>query len=164
MKPVSFKCNRRGTWKLNRNVLSFIAEPNQNEFNFELKYLKKSTRPKELSGRPVTYVQEISIESDVVYLELKDDNEEDGDMVSIQYEGEWIGKNIIVSRHPVRFSIPVSGEADGSAFILHAENEGKIPPNTADLTILSGDKKFSVTLSSSKNASSGLVLKRVKKQ
>jgi hypothetical protein len=162
MKPVSFKCNRKGTWKLNRNVLNFIAEPNQNEFNFELKYLRKSIRPMELAGRPVTYTKEIPIESDTVYLELKDDQEEDGDMVSLHYDREWIGKNIQVTRHPIRLFLPVSLGPEGSSFILHSESEGKVPPNTAELTIYTGNKHYTVTLTSSRNASSGIVLKRVK--
>ena len=162
MKPVSYKCNRKGTWKLNRNVLNFIAEPNQNEFNFELKYLRKSIRPMELAGRPVTYTKEIPIESDTVYLELKDDQEEDGDMVSLHYDREWIGKNIQVTRHPIRLFLPVSLGPEGSSFILHSESEGKVPPNTAELTIYTGNKHYTVTLTSSRNASSGIVLKRVK--
>jgi hypothetical protein len=161
MKPVSYKCNRKGKWKLNRNVLSFIGDPNQNEYNFELKYLKQSLRPTEVAGRPVTYLKEIPITSDTVYLELKDDQEEDGDMVSLFYEREWIGKNIQVTKHPIRLFLPVSFGSQGSSFILHAENEGKIPPNTAELTIYTGDKRYTVTLSSSRNASSGIVLKRV---
>jgi hypothetical protein len=109
----------------------------------------------------VTYLKEIPITSDTVYLELKDDQEEDGDMVSLFYEREWIGKNIQVTKHPIRLFLPVSFGSQGSSFILHAENEGKIPPNTAELTIYTGDKRYTVTLSSSRNASSGIVLKRV---
>ena len=164
MKPVSFKCNRKGTWKLNRNVLNFIAEPNQNEFNFELKYLRRSIRPPELAGRPVTYTKEIPIESDTAYLELKDDQEEDGDMVSLYYDREWIGKNIQVTKHPIRLFLKVSFGDDGSTFILHSESEGRVPPNTAELTIYTGNKHYTVTLSSTKNASSGIILKRIHKK
>lgn len=160
MKPVAYKCNRKGTWTLNRNVLQFIAEPNQNEFNFELKYLKQNVLIKELGGRPVTYIKEIKIESDTVFMELKDDQEEDGDRVSLYYDREWIGKNIQVTKHPLRLFLPVSFGSEGSSFILHAENEGRMPPNTAEVTIFTGDKRYSVTLSSSRNASSGIILKR----
>lgn len=161
MKPVSFKCNRKGTWQLNRNVLNFIAEPNQNEFNFELKYLKASIRPLELAGRTVKYTKEIPIISDTVFLELKDDQEEDGDMVSLHYDREWIGKNIQVTRNAIRLMLPVSFGSEGSTFILHSENEGRVPPNTAEVIIYTGDKRYTVTLSSSRNVSSGIVLKRV---
>lgn len=162
MKPVSYRCNRKGTWILNRNVLQFIAEPNQNEFNFELKYLKRNVRITQLEGRPVTYIKEIPIESDTVFLELKDDQEEDGDIVSLYYDTQWIGKNLEVTRNPLRIILPVSTGLDGSSFVIHAENEGKVPPNTAEVTIYAGDKRYSVTLSSSRSASSGIVLSRKK--
>ena len=162
MKPVSYKCNRKGTWSLNRNVLQFIAEPNQNEFNFELKYLKRNVRITELKGRPVTYIKEIPIESDTIFLELKDDQEEDGDIVSLFYDTEWIGKNLQVTKHPIRIILPVSSAEEGSSFVIHAENEGLISPNTAEVTIFAGDKRYSVTLSTSKSASSGILLNRHK--
>jgi len=164
MKAVSYKCNRKGTWTLNRNVLQFIAEPNQNEFNFELKYLKKNVLIHELGGRPVTYTKEIPIQSDTVFIELKDDQEEDGDIVSLYYDREWIGKNLLVTKHPLRLFLPVSFGSEGSSFILHSENDGKVPPNTAEVTIFTGEKRYSVTLSSSKNASSGIILKRANKK
>jgi len=160
MKPVSYKCNRKGIWTLNRNILQFIAEPNQNEFNFELKYLKKNVLITELGGRPVTYTKTIPIEGDTVFIELKDDQEEDGDIVSLYYDREWIGKNLQVTKHPLRMFLPISFGSEGSSFVLHSENDGKIPPNTAEVTIYTGDKRYSVTLSSSKNASSGIILKR----
>lgn len=163
MEPVSYRCNRKGTWRLNRHVLQFIAEPNQNEFNFELKYLRALVRPEFLEGRPVTYTKEIPIESDTVFLELKDDQEEDGDRVSLYFDKEWIGRNLMVSKNPVRMFLPVSSGAEGSAFILHAENEGRVPPNTAEVTLYTGDKKYSLTLSSTRNASSGIILKRIPK-
>lgn len=163
MKPVSYKCNRKGKWSLNRNVLQFIAEPNQNEFNFELKYLKRNVRITELAGRPVTYIKEIPIESDTVFLELKDDQEEDGDIVSLFYDTQWIGKNLQVTKHPLRIILPVSSGLDGSSFVIHAENEGRVAPNTAEVTIFAGDKRYSITLSSSKSASSGIVLNRHKR-
>ncbi len=163
MRPVSYRCNRKGSWSLKRNVLSFIGEPNQNEFNFELKYLKRNLMLSELNGRPVSYKKEIPIESDTVFLELKDDQEEDGDMVSLYYDHEWIGKNIQVTTQPLRIFLPVSFEPGGSSFILHAESEGTAPPNTALVTIYTGSKKYSLTLSSSKTQSAGIVLKRVEK-
>jgi hypothetical protein len=163
MRPVSYRCNKKGVWQLNRNVLSFIGEPNQNEFNFELKYLKQNAIISQLSGRTVSYKKEIPIESDTVFLELKDDQEEDGDRVSLYYDHEWIGKNIQVTAQPLRILLPVSSGPQGSSFILHAENEGSVPPNTALVTIFSGAKKYTLTLSSSSLQSAGIVLKRTEK-
>lgn len=160
MRPVAYRSNRKGKWTLNRNVLSFIAEPNQNEFNFELKYLRVNTPVKELAGRPVTYAKEIVVESDTVFLELKDDQEEDGDMVSLYFDQTWVGKNISVTRSPIRFYLPITSAPEGSYFILHAENEGRIPPNTAEITIFSKDKRYNLTLASTRLSSTGILLKR----
>jgi hypothetical protein len=160
MLPVSYRCNKKGVWTLKRNVLQFVAEPNQNEFNFELKYLQKSVRPAELAGRPVNYVKEITVSSDTIFLEIRDDQEEDGDMVSLYYNREWIGRNIAVSKNPMRFFVVMEPGQMESSFILHSGSEGLIPPNTADLTIISGDKRYSVLLSSSRSGSAGILFRR----
>jgi hypothetical protein len=160
MVPVKYRCNRKGSWTLKRNVLQFVAEPNQNEFNFELKYLQRSIRPKELAGRPVNYLKEIQVESDTIFLEIRDDQEEDGDLISLYFNREWIGRNIAVTKNPMRFFVLMPEGVKEASFILHSESEGLIPPNTADMTIISGEKRYSVVLSSSRSGSAGILLKR----
>ena len=160
MVPVAYRCNRKGSWTLKRNVLQYIAEPNQNEFNFELKYQYRNIRPKELAGRPVHYAKEIPVESDTIYLELRDDQEEDGDLVSLYYDRDWIGRNIQVNRHAMRFFVVMEPGRKESSFILHSESEGMIPPNTAELTVITGEKRYSLVLSSSKSGSAGILFRR----
>ena len=160
MVPVAYRCNRKGSWTRKRNVLQFVAEPNQNEFNFELKYLYSNQRPAQLAGRPVQYAKEIRVDSDTIFLELRDDQEEDGDMVSLYFNREWIGRNLQVSKHPLRFFLLMEKGKMEASFILHSESEGLIPPNTADLTVISGDKRYSLLLSSSRSGSAGIVFRR----
>ena len=160
MQPVSYRCNRKGSWTLKRNVLNFIADPNQNEFNFELKYIQKNIRPKELAGRPVSYAREIQIENDTIFLEIRDDQEEDGDLVSLYFNREWIGRNLAVSKNPFRFFIVMEPGLKEASFILHSESEGQVPPNTADLQVINGEKRYSLMLSSSRSRSAGILFRR----
>lgn len=160
MKPVTYRCNRKGNWTLKRNVLQFVAEPNQNEFNFELKYMQKNLRPLELAGRPVNYTKEITISSDTIYLELRDDQEEDGDLISLYFNREWIGRNIAVTKNPMRFFVVLQPGVKEASFILHSESEGLVPPNTADLLVMNGEKRYSLVLSSSRTGSSGILFRR----
>ena len=160
MQPVAYRCNRKGSWTLKRNVLQFVAEPNQNEFNFELKYLHKNLRPKELAGRPVHYAKEITVTNDTIFLELRDDQEEDGDMISLYFNREWIGRNVAVTKNPMRFFVVMEPGAKEASFILHSESEGLVPPNTADLVVINGEKRYSLLLSSSRTGSSGLLFRR----
>jgi hypothetical protein len=160
MKPVSYRCNNRGSWTFKRNVLQFVAEPNQNEFNFELKYLMQQLRPQTLAGRPVLYSKEIQTESDTIFLELRDDQTEDGDLVSIFFNREWVGRNIQVTKSPMRFFVRMDPGQKEAPFILYSESEGLVPPNTTNLSISTGGRKHSLLLSSSKSGSAGILFRR----
>jgi hypothetical protein len=160
MTPVGYRCNRKGVWKLKRNVLQFIAEPGQNEFNFELKYRQQSIRPQELAGRPVAYSREITLTSDTLFFEIRDDQEEDGDLISMYFNRDWIGRNLAVSKNPLRFFVVMEPGIKEASFILHSESEGMVPPNTADLQVINGEKRYSLLLSSSRNGSAGILFRR----
>ena len=105
-------------------------------------------------------MKEIPIESDTIFLEIRDDQEEDGDLVSLYFDREWIGRNIAVTKNPMRFFVLMPPGKKEASFILHSESEGLIPPNTTDMTILTGEKRYSLVLSSSKSGSAGILFKR----
>lgn len=81
-------------------------------------------------------------------LEIYDNQEEDGDIVSINYNGVWVIENYALRKESLK--IPVLLNKDGQNFLLlHAENTGKIPPNTIALNYIFKGKKKRVVLNSS---------------
>lgn len=81
-------------------------------------------------------------------LELYDNQEEDGDIVSINYNGVWVIENYLLRKEALK--IPVLLNKDGENFLLlHAENTGKVPPNTIAINYIYKGKKKRVVLNSS---------------
>jgi hypothetical protein len=60
----------------------------------------------------------------------------------------------------MRFFVVMEPGRKEVSFILHSESEGMIPPNTADLTVITGEKRYSLILSSSKSGSAGILFRR----
>ena len=81
-------------------------------------------------------------------LEIYDNQEADGDIVSINYNGVWVIENYLLRKEPLQ--IPILLNKDGENFLLlHAENTGKIPPNTIAINYIYKGKKKRVVLNSS---------------
>jgi len=74
-------------------------------------------------------------------LAVWDDAAEDGDSISINIDGRWIIKGCPVKKNP-RF-IPVTLKPGANTISFIADNLGTIPPNTAVLEIIEGNKRKS---------------------
>jgi hypothetical protein len=62
---------------------------------------------------------------------LFDNGEIDSDIVSVYYNGKLIVNHLTLNETAITFTIEASGADRHHEFILIAENEGSIPPNTA---------------------------------
>jgi hypothetical protein len=82
-----------------------------------------------------------------VTVRLWDRNKEDGDTVSVSLNGKWLVRNLGLTTKGSEYQITLANGSD-SYLILHAENLGKIPPNTAAMEVLDGTRTHRVTLSS----------------
>jgi hypothetical protein len=111
-----------------------------------------------LNGRKVKTSQTIIVKSLDVTISLYDNNKIDGDIVSL-----WLDDSCIVRKYPlVRTKKDITIKMDNTRrnhLILHAENEGTIPPNTATIVVSDGRTTIPVTLSSDLSTSDSVVLK-----
>ncbi|NQX90751.1 MAG: hypothetical protein HRT74_01155 [Flavobacteriales bacterium] len=89
---------------------------------------------------------------------IHDKAEEDGDVLSVQLNGEWILKDIEVKKEKQTFIIHL--DAGDNTLLFFAENEGRISPNTANIQLISGLKRYSVRTKTSdtRNESIQLVM------
>jgi hypothetical protein len=62
-------------------------------------------------------------------LEIFDHMKQDGDIISLYYNGTWIFENLSLERKPKKFILQLN-EKGKNYLILHAINEGSVPPNT----------------------------------
>ena len=72
----------------------------------------------------------IVIDSDTLYIEVYDNQEYDKDTISLNFNGTWVLKNRELTKTPIQLALPIIPDKD-NFLVLHAENLGIKPPNTA---------------------------------
>jgi hypothetical protein len=103
--------------------------------------------PDELGGRPVFKRNDVSIQSERIEIWVRDNEQEDGDTISLLLNGEWI-----LYRQPLlslkrTITVNIQRNAD-NYLILFAHNLGSIPPNTAAIGIIDRGREMRLALSS----------------
>jgi hypothetical protein len=79
--------------------------------------------------------------SDTATIEIWDQGNQDGDIVSIFVDGQLLKSNILLTSNKMLFKIPISKKGEHSISI-RAENEGKFSPNTGSLILYDKNKKY----------------------
>ncbi|MCS7072987.1 MAG: hypothetical protein NZ108_00820, partial [Bacteroidia bacterium] len=82
--------------------------------------------------------------------------ERDGDIISLFYNGELILERFTLQKKPKAIIINVPENGKPSYLIMKAHNLGRVPPNTARLTIHDGKKIHEVRLTSSLQVFGGI--------
>lgn len=88
-------------------------------------------------------------ERDSIKIELADDAQIDGDVVSVYFNDSLIIHKQRLSAKPVTFYISVPPDANICNLQMVAESMGSIPPCTAAMTIITQKKNYQLNLSSS---------------
>ena len=98
-----------------------------------------------LDGRPITRQATVPVTKTDITAYIWDANKEDGDIVSLQYNGEWLLRNYSLknAKRPIQFKLSSNGD---NRLILYAESLGSIPPNTCALTFHDGEKVRTLSL------------------
>lgn len=79
-----------------------------------------------------------------ILLEIFDHRQEDGDVISLNFNGHWILKEKKLTKLPLKLIVEVN-ETGENYLLLHAENLGEIPPNTIAIRYyLNGQRKLVV--------------------
>ena len=103
------------------------------------------TLPTKLKERTVV-VSKKSIEhvDKKILLEIFDHRQEDGDIISLNFNGHWILKEKKLSKLPLKIIVEVNDTGE-NYLLLHAENLGDIPPNTIAVRyFINGQRKLVV--------------------
>jgi len=114
---------------------------------------KTSAKP-ELPSRKVETKDILHIGDGEVLVEIWDNEKEDGDIASISLNGEVVLSNHLVTLKKYPFLISL--QPGKNVLVLHAENLGKRPPNTAAITIHYDGKIQTVVLNSDKTTSQAI--------
>lgn len=115
--------------------------------------------PSKLKERNITVSDRtIYVDKYVVDLELFDHKMVDGDIISVNYNGDWIIEKQTLEAKPIKIKVRLNEEGK-NFLLLHAENLGKRPPNTMALRYTYRGQTETVVLSSDLNESETIELK-----
>jgi len=105
-------------------------------------------------NRETTLINSYEFDTPHINVDLFDNGTIDSDAVSVYCNGKLVVNNAMLSYKAVSFSIDASANNRHLEFILIAENEGSVPPNSALMRITAGKKQFKLFISTSvtKNA------------
>jgi hypothetical protein len=101
--------------------------------------------------RQVNTISSIEVNQEVIYVEVWDHNKIDDDTISLFLNDEKVLDNFRISGR--KSKIPITLKPGYNRLILHAENLGSIPPNTAALRIIEPGKSHPFQLKSDLDAS-----------
>ena len=130
---ISYKCNRPGKWKKDYNAATFYGDKGINNVLFEISYKIKNVAAKEIEKTSIALKEKISIPNKKTKVSIWDNNVEDGDIISLSLNGEWIVRNLEVKK--CRTSFYLNLDPGENFLVMKAENTGSTPPNTAAFLI-----------------------------
>ena len=96
---------------------------------------------------------------DTIRICVTDDQTVDGDSIAIEFNQRLIHQNIMIQREGYCFDL-ILNPTSSNTLIVHALNEGKIPPNTCVIEIQIGEEKKEVRLKSDMKNSGAIQFKR----
>lgn len=108
--------------------------------------------PETVKERTVTKNKVIRVDGPVVTLQLYDHMIQDGDIVSINFNGDWILEKEELEKGSKTVKIKLNEEGK-NFLLLHAESVGKRPPNTMALSYMYKGEKKEIILKSDLNTS-----------
>ena len=120
----------------------------------------------EFSKREKVVTQELEFDSDSLRIDVYDNGEIDGDMISLFYNEQLVLFNQKLTHKSIRLNIVLDPSKVNNEVSMFAENLGLIPPNTAMMIISDGKNKYELKISSTleKNATIRLKRKPIKEE
>ena len=109
-------------------------------------------------------VNEIEVESDSLRLDVYDNGEIDGDIISVFYNEGLILNSQKLTHKSIRIDVVLDSTKEYNEVSMYAENLGLIPPNTALMVVSDGKNKFNIRLSSNLEKNATIRIKRKKPQ
>lgn len=118
------------------------------------KQIPTITIPTTTRSRENHLVKTVTVENPDISVRLYDNGEIDGDTISVYLDGRAIVSNKGLSTQPITVRLQMDEDNPEHVLVMVAENLGRIPPNTSLMIVQDGDKRYSVSITSTeqKNA------------
>ncbi|MCU0336430.1 MAG: hypothetical protein MUF12_01095 [Sediminibacterium sp.] len=103
-------------------------------------------------------VKEIKTEAQKFTVQLYDNGEIDDDTISVYHNGIKVIDKKRLSYQALQYEVTCISESNKHEIIVVAENQGRIPPNTALAIINAGKNKYELTLSTTNQTNARIVI------
>ncbi|MCX6352276.1 MAG: WD40 repeat domain-containing protein [Bacteroidetes bacterium] len=109
--------------------------------------LSANNIPVLLNDRKINPAKTVNVNSKRVTFYVWDDDQIDGDIVSLNLNGKWILQRykLVKQKKPITVTLNENGN---NYLLLYAHNEGEVSPNTAGVSIFDGYKETKLMLKS----------------
>ena len=107
--------------------------------------------------RTKNILKRISLTQQTFKVDLYDDGDIDGDIVSVYYNGKVVLSNKKLTDKPLSLTLSLDADKSENELLIYAENEGSIPPNTALMIVTEGNTRTEVRITSDQKKN-GVVL------
>lgn len=143
-------------WKpMGDDTLSFVNKIPQD--------LNNDSKEKEFTNRKKVITHIVEVESDSIRVDVYDNGEIDGDIISLFYNDQLILSNQKLTHRSIRMNLVLDPSKESNEISMFAENLGLIPPNTALMLINDGINKFEIPVSSTLEKNATISIRRKQK-
>lgn len=108
-------------------------------------------------ARERSVTKRITVSQPEFKVDLYDDGDVDGDIVSVYYNGQAVVSKKKLTEKPVTLNLKLDDSKTENELVVYAENQGDIPPNTALMIVAEGSNRTEVRISSDEKKN-GVVL------
>lgn len=129
-------------------------------FTVEERKMTNYVTESEFTKRTKVVVQELEVESDTLRIDVYDNGEIDGDMVSLFYNNKLILNNQKLTHKSINMKLGLDPKLEYNEISMFAENLGLIPPNTALVVITDGKKRHELRVSSNMEKNATIRIKK----
>lgn len=117
---------------------------------------------KQYTERESVVTNEIEVESDSLRVDVYDNGEIDGDIISLFYNQQLILFNQKLTHKSIHINLALDSNKSSNEISMFAENLGLIPPNTALLRVHDGKNVYDLRVSSTLERNAIIRIKRKK--
>ncbi len=114
--------------------------------------------PGRLEKRESKIFETIPIDEEEITVNLYDNAEIDGDVITVLFNGEVVASEKALSDKPITIKLKAIRGRDNT-LTMYAENQGRVPPNTAIMRVQNGEQYYKVFLSADDKKNGSVVFR-----
>lgn len=140
-------------------VITKVENDTKQQEKIEIKPTMPAPKlPNGLERRDNKVYETILIDDEDIIVNLYDNAEIDGDIITVLFNGEVVASQKTLSDKPITIKLKAIRGRDNT-LTMYAENQGRVPPNTAIMRVQNGDQYYKVFLSADDKKNGSVVFR-----